>query len=157
MGLPGWRWSVNCWSTGWLWFVVIWVLRTACTELGISKDRDPHSLSVPFTALTQKSLPYFLSTCPAVKTAVKSPSCWDVSFSIFWHICGPRPSHCVGSCWACSCFPLGIREPTAGHSTSEAVSLKCQVEGNNLVCPCDTEEKLSLWSSAWNFYSDNYS
>lgn len=41
-------------------------------------------------------------------------------------------------------FLLGIREPTAGHSTSEAVSLKCQVEGNNLVCPCDTEEKLSL-------------
>lgn len=67
----------------------------------------PHSLSVPFTALTQKNSPYFLSTCPAVK----SLPCWEVSFSISWHTCAPRPSHRAGSCWACSHFPLVSGSP----------------------------------------------
>lgn len=107
MGLPGWRRSpVNCWSTGWLWFVVIWVLRTACTDLRISKDGDPTARLFLSLHSPRKNLPYFLFTCPAVKTAVKPPPCWDVSFSIFWHMCGPRPSHCAGSRWAWSCFPL---------------------------------------------------
>lgn len=71
----------------------------------------PHSPSVPFSALTQEKLPYFLSTCPAVKTAVKSPPCWDVSFSISQHMRAPRPSHCAGFCWACFCFPFWCQSP----------------------------------------------
>lgn len=55
-----------------------------------------HNPSVPFTVLTQKNFPYFLSPCSAVKP---SP-CWDVSFSISWHMCAPS------SCWACSHFSV---------------------------------------------------
>lgn len=64
MELPGWWWApVNCWSTGWLWFVVILVLRTVCTEFGISEDGDPTALLFLLLHSPRKS--FLLFSLPA--------------------------------------------------------------------------------------------
>lgn len=144
MGLPGWRWSpVTCW----LWFVVIWVLRTACTEFGISKDGARTALLFFHCTHPEKSSLY--SSCPAVKSPPLLRCFFQHLLACVWHI--PGPVIVLAPVDLAHVFLFGIREPTAHQKHS----LKCQVEGDNLVCPFNTEEKLSLWPSAWNFGSNN--
>lgn len=125
--------------------MVIWVLRTACTDLRISKDGDPHSPSVPFTALTQKKSSLFSLYLPSSEDSSKTTS---LLRCLFQHLLAYVWSQAQSLCWLPLSLVLfsfvvsgSLQLDTAHQKWSHS---KCQVEGNNLMCPFDTDEKLSL-------------